>query len=188
MTNANRFVFFSFTAIEAQIKELQTKRKEITTEAEAQKGVGLLESGNYFDSELYETSGSKSSKYEGYVTSIAPNDDGDDDDDVGGIPVQSSNGGPKRAFNPVAHAMKEIVQVRRARDFNRLAFINPIPFAERARLRSLCGPQTTDDRRKGGRVPPEATSLGHFARTSGSLCGRYVCQSITLVCFFSISG
>lgn len=127
MTNANRFVFFSFTAIEAQIKELQTKRKEITTEAEAQKGVGLLESGNYFDSELYETSGSKSSKYEGYVTSIAPNDDGDDDDDVGGIPVQSSNGGPKRAFNPVAHAMKEIVQVRRARDFNRLAFINPIP-------------------------------------------------------------
>lgn len=74
--------------------------------------MGLLESGNYFDSELYETSGSKSSKYEGYVTSIAPNDDGDDDDDVGGIPVQSSNGGPKRAFNPVAHAMKEIVQVR----------------------------------------------------------------------------
>lgn len=73
--------------------------------------MGLLESGNYFDSELYETSGSKSSKYEGYVTSIAPNDDGDDDDDVGGIPVQSSNGGPKRAFNPVAHAMKEIVQV-----------------------------------------------------------------------------
>lgn len=101
---------FLLSAIEAQIKDLQTKRKEITTEAEAQKGVGLLESGNYFDSELYETSGNKSSKYEGYVTSIAPNDDGDDDDDVG-MPMPSNNGQAKRGFNPVAHAMKEIVQV-----------------------------------------------------------------------------
>lgn len=100
-----------FSAIEAQIKELQTKRKEIASEAEAQKGVGLLESGNYYDSVLYDTSGSKSGKYEGYVTSVAPNDDADDDDDVG-MPVQSNNGQPKRAFNPVAHAMKEIVQVR----------------------------------------------------------------------------
>lgn len=107
----SRLTFFNFlSAIEAQIKDLQTKRKEITSEAEAQKGVGLLESGNYFDSELYETSGSKSSKYEGYVTSIAPNDDGDDDDDVG-MPMPSNNGQAKRAFNPVAHAMKEIVQV-----------------------------------------------------------------------------
>lgn len=103
-------LLFSPTAIEAQIKDLQTKRKEVASEAEAQKGIGLLESGNYFDSELYETSGSKSSKYEGYVTSIAPNDDGDDDDDVG-MPTQGNNGQPKRAFNPVAHALKEIVQV-----------------------------------------------------------------------------
>lgn len=71
----------------------------------------MLESGNYYDSELYETSGSKSSKYEGYVTSIAPNDEGDDDDDVG-MPMPSNNGQAKRSFNPVAHAMKEIVQVR----------------------------------------------------------------------------
>lgn len=104
------YFFCVFLAIEAQIKELQTKRKEITAETEAQKGIGLLESGNYYDSELYETSGGKSSKYEGYVTSIAPNDDGDDDDDVG-MPVQTNNGQAKRAFNPVAHAMKEIVQV-----------------------------------------------------------------------------
>lgn len=44
------------------------------------------------------------------MTSIAPNDDGDDDDDVG-MPMPSNNGQAKRGFNPVAHAMKEIVQV-----------------------------------------------------------------------------
>lgn len=76
----------------------------------ASKGVGLLESGNYYDSELYD-GGSKNSKYEGYVTSIAPNDDADEDDDVG-MPVQNNGqSAPKRVFNAAAQAMKEMVQV-----------------------------------------------------------------------------
>lgn len=139
--------------------------------------MGLLESGNYFDSELYETSGSKSSKYEGYVTSIAPNDDGDDDDDVG-MPMPSNNGQAKRAFNPVAHAMKEIVQVSRQQSLDLNDLTNFLVISERARLRPLCGTQTTHGGREGGRVQAKAPSLGYIAGASGSLCRRYVSQTI----------
>nr|XP_029733222.1 splicing factor 3B subunit 1-like isoform X2 [Aedes albopictus] len=74
--------------IEAQIRDIQTKKKEISAEAAKDKGVGLLESG-YYDSELYDGSAGKG-KYEGYVTSIAPNDDVDEDEDDG-IPMGRGN-------------------------------------------------------------------------------------------------
>lgn len=71
--------------IEAQIAEIQTKKKELAATQAAEKGVGLLESG-YYDSELYDDGTDKKRRYEGYNTSIAANDDADDDDDEG-LPI-----------------------------------------------------------------------------------------------------
>lgn len=70
----------SFSDIEAQIKEIQERKKQAQVEEERDKGIGLLESG-YFDSDLYDGNGTQKGKYEGYVTSIAPNEDEDEDDD-----------------------------------------------------------------------------------------------------------
>lgn len=73
-------------------------------QTESDKGVGLLESG-YFDSELYESTNTNS-KYEGYVTSIAPNEEEDDEEDEG-IPLQG-----KRSVNPPAALLNDVAQVR----------------------------------------------------------------------------
>lgn len=71
--------------IEAQIADIQTKKKELAASQASEKGVGLLESG-YFDSELYDDGADKKKRFEGYNTSIAANDDVDDDDDEG-LPI-----------------------------------------------------------------------------------------------------
>lgn len=96
-------VFFVVVAdIESQIRDIQEKKKQ--NQIENDKGVGLLESG-YFDSELYGLNDPKS-KYEGYVTSIAPNEDEEDDEDEG-IPM-----GNKRNINAPAALLNDIAQVR----------------------------------------------------------------------------
>uniref|UniRef100_A0A8D8I5X7 Splicing factor 3B subunit 1 n=2 Tax=Culex pipiens TaxID=7175 RepID=A0A8D8I5X7_CULPI len=77
--------------IEAQIRDIQSKKKEISAEAAKDKGVGLLESG-YYDADLYDGAAGKG-KYEGYVTSIAPNDDVDDDEDDGMPMGRGGDGG-----------------------------------------------------------------------------------------------
>ena len=91
--------------IEAQIREIQSKKKEIVVEGD--KGVGLGESG-YFDSEIYDSGGGKS-KYDGYVTSIAANDEVDDEEeDVGFSQKRSSGFGANVAFySDIAHADKD---------------------------------------------------------------------------------
>lgn len=71
--------------IEAQIADIQSKKKELAQSQASEKGVGLLESG-YFDSELYDDGADKKKRFEGYNTSIAANDDVDDDDDEG-LPI-----------------------------------------------------------------------------------------------------
>lgn len=94
--------FFLFVLdIESQIRDLQEKKKQVQVDAD--KGVGLLESG-YFDSELYGANDPKT-KYEGYVTSIAPNEDEDDDEDEG-IPLNN-----KRNVNAPAALLNDIAQV-----------------------------------------------------------------------------
>lgn len=93
--------FFSVD-IEAQIRELQSKKKEIVV-SETDKGVSLGESG-YFDSEIYDSGGGKS-RYDGYVTSIAANDEVDDEeDDVAFTAPKRSTGlgGTAAFFNDVA--------------------------------------------------------------------------------------
>lgn len=89
---------YFFIDIEAQIRELQSKKKEIPVE-ESDKGVGLGESG-FFDSEIYE---GKDKKYEGYVTSIAANDEVDDDEeDVGYSQKRTGLGAPVALLNDIA--------------------------------------------------------------------------------------
>lgn len=86
--------------IEAQIREIQSKKKELPPDTD-DKGVGLGESG-YFDSEIYDGGGGKN-KYEGYVTSIAANDEVDDEDeDVGFSQKRAGLGAPVALLNDVA--------------------------------------------------------------------------------------
>lgn len=62
--------------IEARIKEIQARKKELSSEENgvAEKSrIGLGESG-YFDQEIYDGGGGK---FDGYVTSIAANDEVD---------------------------------------------------------------------------------------------------------------
>lgn len=65
------------------------------------KGAKLGE-GGYFDSEIYDN-GMGKGKYEGYVTSIAANDEVDDDEeDVGFSQKRSGLGAPAALLNDVA--------------------------------------------------------------------------------------
>lgn len=100
----NIFYFlFQLSDIEAQIQEIQNKKKELA-QTSSDKGVGLLESG-YFDSELYDDGTNKKSRYEGYMTSIAANDDIDEDDDEG-LPIQ-----PKRiSYTAPKAVLKDIIK------------------------------------------------------------------------------
>lgn len=76
---------FIVSDIEAQIADIQSKKKELAASQASEKGVGLLESG-YYDTELYDDGSDKKRRYEGYMTSIAANDDADEDDDEG-LPI-----------------------------------------------------------------------------------------------------
>jgi hypothetical protein len=65
------YIYFLFIEIEEQVRNIQGKRKKLqdTDEVETQK-VGLGSEGHY-DTDIYSTH----SKFEGYVTSIAPNEE-----------------------------------------------------------------------------------------------------------------
>lgn len=91
-----------FLDIEAQIREIQAKKKEAAPPEGTDKGVGLGESG-YFDSEIYD-SGAGKSKFEGYDTSIAANDEvEDDEEDVGYSNKRTAGfGAPVALLNDVA--------------------------------------------------------------------------------------
>lgn len=66
----------------------------------------MLESG-YFDSDLYDGNGVKN-KYDGYVTSIGPNDDVDEEEDDG---VMLNQNNRRTAYTAPAAIMKEVQQV-----------------------------------------------------------------------------
>lgn len=106
-SNTNEFI----PDIEAQIKEIQERKKQAQVEDERDKGIGLLESG-YFDSDLYDGNGTQKGKYEGYVTSIAPNEDEDEDDDE---PIRPSDkrttgfGAPMAFINDIARVSRKQV-------------------------------------------------------------------------------
>lgn len=59
------------TDIEAQIREIQSKKKEILNSTVEKEQVALGKTG-FYDQDIYDGS---NNKYDGYVTSIATNDE-----------------------------------------------------------------------------------------------------------------
>lgn len=98
------FGFFFITDIEAQIRDIQTKKKEIA-KSQSDQGVSLLDKGGFFDTDLYDD-GTGKDKYEGYNTSIATNDEVEEDEDEG-MPVQQK----KASYTAPKNVMKEIAKV-----------------------------------------------------------------------------
>lgn len=90
------------TDIEAQIADIQSKKKEV--QKTAGDGVSLLASGNFFDTEFYDE-GKGKNRYEGYNTSIAANEDVDEDEDEG-IVTQK-----RVAYTAPKSVMKDVIQV-----------------------------------------------------------------------------
>lgn len=76
------FFFNSFLDIEAQILEIQTKKATLVEEG--QQGVGLDSTG-FFDQEIY---GGSDSRFAGYVTSIAANEQEEVSINFSFLPVQ----------------------------------------------------------------------------------------------------
>lgn len=71
-TLLNIYIYFFFISdIEAQIREIQSKKKEIQSAVTEKEQVGLGKTG-FYDQDIYDGS---NNKYDGYVTSIAANDE-----------------------------------------------------------------------------------------------------------------
>lgn len=83
--------------------DIQQKKKELA-QTQSDKGVSLLE-GGYFDSELYDDTGNKRNRYDGYMTSIAANDDVDDDEDDG-LPIPQK----RTSYTAPKAVLKDIVK------------------------------------------------------------------------------
>lgn len=96
-------LFYFVADIEAQILDIQQKKKELA-QTQSDKGVSLLE-GGYFDSELYDDTGDKRNRYDGYMTSIAANDDVDDDEDDG-LPIPQK----RTSYTAPKAVLKDIVK------------------------------------------------------------------------------
>ncbi|XP_064419631.1 splicing factor 3B subunit 1 isoform X3 [Latimeria chalumnae] len=87
-------------AIEAQVLEIQGKKAAL----EEAKGVGLDSTG-YYDQEIY---GGSDSRFEGYVTSIAANEQ--EEDDVDEYPNTTLLGQKKPGYHAPAALLNDIPQ------------------------------------------------------------------------------
>lgn len=61
-----------FSDIEDAVREIQAKKKELKNSVQTEQDQVALGRGGYFDQEIY---GGSNNKFEGYVTSIAANDE-----------------------------------------------------------------------------------------------------------------
>ncbi|KAK0174473.1 hypothetical protein PV327_010237 [Microctonus hyperodae] len=92
--------------IEAQIREIQSKKKEIQTVATEKDQVGLGKTG-FYDQDIYDGT---NNKYDGYVTSIAANDEIEDEDYEPSAFTTNKRPGftaPAALLNDVAQSEKE---------------------------------------------------------------------------------
>uniref|UniRef100_A0A182SDN7 Splicing factor 3B subunit 1 domain-containing protein n=1 Tax=Anopheles maculatus TaxID=74869 RepID=A0A182SDN7_9DIPT len=137
--------------IESHIRDLQAKKKELNAEAAKDKGVGLADRG-YFDSDFYDGDDTNN-KYEGYVTSIAPNDDVDDEEDDG-MPI-GRNSRPMGYTAPTA-LLNEMGQ---GEDYDPFAERRKPTVAEKEdeyrqkRRRLVISPERVDPFADGGKTP-----------------------------------
>ncbi|XP_044755817.1 splicing factor 3B subunit 1 isoform X1 [Coccinella septempunctata] len=134
--------------IEAQIREIQSKKKEIPVE-DPDKGAKLGESG-YFDSEIYDN-GMGKGKYEGYVTSIAANDEVDDDEeDVGFSQKRTGLGAPAALLNDVARSEKDYDPFA---DRRRPTIADREDEYRQKRRKMIISPERVDPFADGGKTP-----------------------------------
>ncbi|XP_060529898.1 splicing factor 3B subunit 1 isoform X1 [Cylas formicarius] len=139
--------------IEAQIRDIQSKKKEIPAEKN-EKGVGLGESG-YFDSEIYDGS---NKKYEGYVTSIAANDEPDEDDeDEGYSNKRTGLGAPVALLNDIAQSEKDYDPFA---DRRRATIMDREDEYRQKRIRMIISPERVDPFADGGKTP-EVNARGY---------------------------
>ncbi|XP_055840531.1 splicing factor 3B subunit 1 isoform X1 [Episyrphus balteatus] len=138
--------------IEAQIKDLQTKKKDISQLTNAE-GVALLDSGGFFDTELYDdTQKAGKGRYEGYNTSIAANDEAEEDEDDG-FPVPQK----RTTYTAPKAVLKEVTQGKE--DFDPMADRRRPTIADREdeyrqkRRRILISPERADPFADGGKTP-----------------------------------
>ncbi|XP_069683329.1 splicing factor 3B subunit 1 isoform X1 [Periplaneta americana] len=91
--------------IEAQIRDIQSRKKDLIDEMKEKERVGLGESG-FYDRDIYDGGGNK---YDGYVTSIAANDEVDDEDDIVSLSHTKRPGytAPAALLNDVAQSEKD---------------------------------------------------------------------------------
>nr|CAD7266879.1 unnamed protein product [Timema shepardi] len=90
--------------IEAQIRDIQSRKKELVEEVNEKDRVGLGESG-YYDRDIYDGGGSK---FEGYVTSIAANDEVEDED----YDVVPFNQNKRPGYTAPAALLNDVAQVK----------------------------------------------------------------------------
>nr|CAD7462012.1 unnamed protein product [Timema tahoe] len=135
--------------IEAQIRDIQSRKKELVDEINEKDRVGLGESG-YYDRDIYDGGGSK---FEGYVTSIAANDEVEDED----YDVVPFNQNKRPGYTAPAALLNDVAQSEKDYD----------PFAERRRptiaekedeyrqkrRRMVISPERVDPFAQGGKTP-----------------------------------
>nr|CAD7417430.1 unnamed protein product [Timema poppensis] len=149
--------------IEAQIRDIQSRKKELVEEVNEKDRVGLGESG-YYDRDIYDGGGSK---FEGYVTSIAANDEVEDED----YDVVPFNQNKRPGYTAPAALLNDVAQSEKDYD----------PFAERRRptiaekedeyrqkrRRMVISPERVDPFAQG---LSHVLSLYHIARLVASCC------------------
>uniref|UniRef100_A0A6M2DTF6 Putative splicing factor 3b subunit 1 n=1 Tax=Xenopsylla cheopis TaxID=163159 RepID=A0A6M2DTF6_XENCH len=135
--------------IEAQIKDIQAKKKVQAAESD-ENGVGLTETG-YFDSDIYENT-KKSTKYSGYVTSIAANDEAEDEE-YEPAPFQNKRPGytaPAALLNDVAQSEKDYDPFA---DRRRPTIADREDEYRQKRRRMIISPERNDPFAEGGKTP-----------------------------------
>ncbi|KAL0842091.1 hypothetical protein ABMA28_014281 [Loxostege sticticalis] len=134
-------------AIEAQIKEIQSKKKELPENGSG-KGVSL---GETYDSDIYDAQGGKS-RYDGYVTSIAANDEVEDED-VENVPISQKRSGytaPASILNDIAQSDKDYDPFA---DKRRPTIADREDEYRQKRRRMIISPERIDPFAEGGKTP-----------------------------------
>ncbi|KAH8333582.1 hypothetical protein KR059_000993, partial [Drosophila kikkawai] len=143
------------TDIEAQISVIQEKKTELAKSTAAAAGVGLLDSGGFFDSDLYDDEANKGKgRYEGYNTSIAANDAEEvDEDEDDGFPVPQK----RTTYTAPTSVLKDVTQGKE--DVDPMADRRRPTIADREdeyrqkRRRIIISPERADPFAEGGKTP-----------------------------------
>ncbi|CAH2990692.1 unnamed protein product [Chilo suppressalis] len=137
-------------AIEAQIREIQSKKNELPENGSG-KGVSLADT--FYDSDIYDTAGQGGkSRYDGYVTSIAANDEVEDED-VENVPIAQKRSGytaPASLLNDIAQSDKDYDPFA---DKRRPTIADREDEYRQMRRRMIISPERIDPFAEGGKTP-----------------------------------